>query len=129
MSKESEKKDAAALAKILAVLCVRNTMLEEFHCGIGPVTKTGDYSDVKVVHAEGEIPWTELSRISDPEMKALMKQVVNRLFTYFTMPSALHLGRQMSLWRGAAEKWDDPEIDELLLRTLEDYGSSASEDL
>ena len=33
----------------MAVLCVRNTCIEEIHRGTEPGSATGDYSDVKVV--------------------------------------------------------------------------------
>src|SRR5437773_10446766 len=71
------------LAKAITVLCVRNTFLEDLHSGVCPSSKTGDYSDVKVVTPFGEIPWEKLSRISDREMKRLMKEVVNKIYTFF----------------------------------------------
>jgi long-chain acyl-CoA synthetase len=38
----------------------------------------------KVIDADGrEIPWPEVSRFDDDEMKTLMKQVVNRIYTFF----------------------------------------------
>ena len=59
MNGADEKRIAAKLAKTLAMLCVRNTALEGLHAGTTPVSKTGDYSDVVVIDAEGrEIPWT-----------------------------------------------------------------------
>ncbi len=42
--------------------------LENIHAGISPSSKTGDFSDVKVVTPYGEIPWNKLSRISNKEM-------------------------------------------------------------
>ena len=57
------------LAKLMAHDCFRNTKLEDFHSGKYPSSKTGDYSDVKVVSPFGEIPWKELSRLSDEETK------------------------------------------------------------
>lgn len=51
MSKISQNRIAAHPAKAMA--CIRNTMLEELHPGLAPVTKTGDYSDVFVVDADG----------------------------------------------------------------------------
>lgn len=38
----SEPKAAAVLAKAMALICVRNTMLEELHAGGTPITRTGD---------------------------------------------------------------------------------------
>src|SRR5438093_9756136 len=51
------------------VHCVRNSSLEELHAGTFPSSKTGDYTDVKVVSPYGEIAWNQLGRISDEEMK------------------------------------------------------------
>ncbi|MFN3167004.1 MAG: hypothetical protein ACE37H_08065 [Phycisphaeraceae bacterium] len=69
-------------AKAFAVLAVRNTSLENLHAGVTPVSETGDGSDIRVTDAGGrEIPWSEVSRLNDDEMKVLMKQVVDRLYT------------------------------------------------
>jgi len=68
---------------------MRNTCLEDLHAGRFPVSRLGDFSDVTVRTPDGDIPWTELSRTSDPEMKALMTEVVDRVFTYMRYPEAL----------------------------------------
>ena len=73
------------LAKAIALNCFRNTELENLHAGISPSTKTGNYSDVKVVTPYGEIPWKNLSRFSDAEMKVLMIDVVDTTYTLLTM--------------------------------------------
>ncbi len=73
MRKEDEERIAARLAKVMAMMCVRNTKLENIHAGVVPVTKTGDYSDVVVLDAEGRtIPWPEVSHIDDAQMRDLM---------------------------------------------------------
>ena len=83
MNDADEKRIAAKLARILAMLCVRNTTLECLHAGVAPVSKTGGYSDVVVIDAEGrEIPWTEVSHLEDETMRALMRQIVDRLYTF-----------------------------------------------
>ena len=74
-------KQAKRFAKSIALACVRQTSIEELHLGRGAYSKSGDYSDVKVVTPYGEIPWNELSRISQEEMKLLMREVVNKLYT------------------------------------------------
>ncbi len=103
--------DAAArrLALALVEQCVRNSQLENFHAGKVPDSLAGDYSDVKVVTPFGEIPWTEVSRISDPEMKALMIEVVNKVFTFLTNMEDL-----VSLQSSA--RWNRPEHDPQLLK-------------
>jgi hypothetical protein len=60
------------LAKYLAQECFRNTMFEDLHAGITPDSQIGDYTDVVVRSPNGEIPWPNLSRLNDEEMKALM---------------------------------------------------------
>src|SRR5712671_6804988 len=70
------------LAKKMAHDCFRNTELEDFHAGKVPSTRTGDYSDVKVVTPYGEIQWDRLSRLSDAEMKALMIDVVDHCYEF-----------------------------------------------
>ena len=48
MNEDDEERIAAHLAKTMAMMCVRNTMIEDIHAGLAPVTRTGDYSDVMV---------------------------------------------------------------------------------
>jgi hypothetical protein len=73
------------LAKAMARDCFRNTKLEDYHAGVFPSSKTGDYSDVKVVSPYGEIAWERLGRLSDEEMKALMIDVVNHCYDFLTV--------------------------------------------
>jgi hypothetical protein len=73
------------VAKLMAQQCFRNTELENLHSGKGPSSKSGDYSDVKVVSPFGEIPWPELSRLSDEEMKVLMVEVVNKTYSFLML--------------------------------------------
>ena len=89
--------------------CVRNTFLETLHAGTVPGSVSGDYSDVKVVTPYGEIPWNQLSRISDDEMKTLMIEITNKVFTFLSYAEDL-----TSL--GAAARWNRPEIDMSLER-------------
>ena len=70
------------LAKYMALCCFRNTELENLHAGKYPSSKKGDFSDVKVISPSREIPWTELSRFSDEEMKVLMIDVVNHCYAF-----------------------------------------------
>lgn len=103
----------ALLAKAIAVLCVRNTFLEDLPSGITPSSQSGAYSDVKVVTPYGEIPWHKLSRLSDDEMKRLMKEIVDKIYTYLcrleepeSLEAFLRLGDMY------ASRWDDPRLAE-----------------
>jgi hypothetical protein len=55
----------------MAQQCFRNSHIEEIHAGEQPESQTGDYSDVIVKTPTRDIPWTELSRITQGEMKRL----------------------------------------------------------
>jgi hypothetical protein len=112
MTPVDEKRVAANLARIMGMLCVRNTQLETLHAGLRPITRTGDYSDVFVVDAEGRlIPWSDASHIDDAEMRDLMRNIVNRLYTFHLCADDPKLQAQIERWMGAAAKWDEPEID------------------
>ena len=112
MDPDDEKRIAAKLAKIMAMLCVRNTQLETLHAGMKPITRTGDYSDVVVLDADGRrIPWTEVSRFDEDEMRALMRDIVNRLYTFHLHADEPKLQATIERWMGVADKWDAPEID------------------
>ena len=66
---------------------------------------------MKVVTPSGEIAWTQLSRISDAEMKTLMREVVNKLHTFLLRQNdpkfieALH-----RLAAPYVQSWDEPEL-------------------
>lgn len=107
----------AAIA--LVQRCVRNTQLEDLHAGITPASQSGDYDDVKVVSPFGEIPWNQLSRINDAEMKALMIEIVNKVLTFLVHYD--HLSD-----RPSTAKWDEPAFDAALLALAERRKRSAN---
>lgn len=110
MHEKTEKRIAAQIAKTLTMMCVRNTFLEDLHAGKFPASKTGDYSDVKVIDGEGrEIAWNELSRLNNDEMKVLIKQIVNRVYTYFIRADDPRFQISVEKWGAAAVHWDEPE--------------------
>jgi len=116
MNKESEKRIAAKLAKTMAMLCVRNTHLETIHAGKTPVTRTGDWSDVTVLDADGNrIPWTDVSHISDDQMRHLMRTIVNRLYTFHLCADDPGLQAEVERWMAVAAKWDEPELDHRMI--------------
>jgi hypothetical protein len=112
MSEDVNREIAAWLAKAMAMICVRNTKLEDFHAGLLPITLTGDFSDVVVVDGEGRrIPWTEISRFNDDEMGALMREVVNRLYTFQLRLGEAEFRAYIDRQLNAARHWDDPALD------------------
>jgi hypothetical protein len=107
-----EERDLQRMTLALVETCVRNTGLEDLHAGRFPRSRTGDYSDVTVITPDGEIPWTEVSRISDEEMKALMIEVVDRVYTWVSFPEA------SAGLRTATGAWDPPKFDENMMRRV-----------
>ena len=111
--KDTATSRAALVAKSIAALCVRNTFLEDLHSGMTPSSQSGDYSDVKVVTPCGEIPWHKLSRVSDEEMKRLMKEIVDKIYTFLCreeepefLKAFLRMGQMY------AARWDEPRMAE-----------------
>jgi hypothetical protein len=117
MNKEAEKRIAAKLVKSMAMLCVRNSHLETIHAGKTPVTRTGDWSDVTVVDADGNrISWTDVSHISDDQMRDLMRDIVSRLYTFHLCADEPGLQAEVERWMTAAGKWEEPKIDQRMLK-------------
>lgn len=92
----------------LVETCVRNTVLEDWHAGRTVVSPAGDFSDVKIVSPVGEIPYLDASRISDAEMKRLMKQVVDAVFTFLSYPD-------QPIRLGGAAQWDKPKLNKKMV--------------
>lgn len=78
------------MAKMLTLLCVRYSVLEDYH-------------------AQG-IP------IGDDEMKTFMKDVVNRIYTFLSLLEDENFHYTLNLHQGSIKKWDDPEIDKSFIR-------------
>lgn len=82
----------------------------------GPTTRTGDYSDVCVLDADGRrIPWSDVSRIDDDKMRALMRDIVNRLYTFHLCADEPGLQAEITPWMAVASRWDEPVTDKRML--------------
>ena len=104
------------LVRAMAMQCVRNTALEDIHAGAGPVTRTGDWSDVTVVDAEGRrIPWPEVSHFGDDDMRALMREIVDKLYTFLLLSREPGFMDCIGIWMRSASRWDEPQIVENFL--------------
>ncbi len=71
------------------------------------ISPAGDFSDLKFVTPLGETPCLNASRISDPERRALMRQVVDTVFTFLGYP-----GQPIRL--GGAARWAKPKLNETM---------------
>jgi len=60
----------------------------------------------------------EVSHFDDDAMRDLMRQIVNRLYTFHMSTDDLQFHDQTTRWMSAAGKWDDPDIDEAFLQTI-----------
>ena len=105
--------------RITAMMCARNTGFESLHSGIAPVTHAGDYSDVRVIDADGrEIAWNDVSHLDDDQMRALMKEIVNRLYTFNISIDDPDFRNSVDRWARIAERWDEPDPDLEFFRKL-----------
>lgn len=57
----------------------------------------------------------DVSRINEDEMRALMQEIVNRLYTFHLEANDPKLQATIDRWMGAAMKWDEPEIDSRMI--------------
>ena len=112
MKPADEERIAARLAKLMAMICVRNSGIEELHAGTVPVTHSGDYSDVFITDADGrQIPWCDASHLDDDQMQKLMRQIVRRLYTFHLKADASGFRDHLDRWLAVAERWDEPQLD------------------
>lgn len=119
MNRDDEKRIAAIMAKTLAMMCVRNTGLETLHSGIVPVTHAGDYSDVRVIDADGrEIAWNEVSHLDNDQMRDLMREIVNRLYSFHISIDDPDFRDRVDRWARIADRWDEPEVDQAFVDRL-----------
>lgn len=107
---------ASLLVRTMALLCVRNTALENIHAGRVPVTRTGDYSDVTVIDADGQrIPWPKVSHFDDDAMRDLMREIVDKLYTFQVRSREPGFVDRLGIWMKGASRWDEPRIDDAFL--------------
>ena len=115
-----ERRDCADLARIMGLMCVRNTALEDIHAGKVPVSKTGDFSDVFVVDAEERrIPWPEVSHFDNEVMGDLMRQIVDRLYTFYVKAGDPDFQSVIERWVPVALGWDALKLDAGFISTNE----------
>jgi hypothetical protein len=102
-------KERSDLAKSIVLHAFRNTLLEDIHAGRGVRSETGTFDDVKVVTPYGDIPWNEVSHISDEQMRTLMIGAVN---TVYTMLAFSHLKFRVP------NGWNEAVLDEDMLTMI-----------
>ena len=93
--------------------------IEELHAGTVPVTHTGDYSDVFITDADGrQIRWSDASHLDNDQMRSLMRQIVDWLYTFLLKADDPGFRDHLNRWLTVAERWDEPKLDESFLATI-----------
>lgn len=118
----------SGIAKLMALMCFEDSRLGRLKDGLGPVTRTGDYSDVVVVDADGRIiPWQRVARLDAEEMRRTRREIVDRLYTYLRnmeSPEMLALGGHR---REETSEWDRPRENATLKKQMEVLASGVVE--
>ena len=52
-----------------------------------------------------------VSHFGDNAMRDLMRQVVNRIYTFQLLPGDPGFQRLLARWETVCRKWDEPELD------------------
>jgi hypothetical protein len=96
MTNDSDPQDLAREAKAIVALAFRNGPIEDLHAG-----KPCQACDGKPGY----------SRISDAEMKIIMKNAVNHVYALLSLKATDPEGyaREMALGERYTAGWDDPE--------------------
>ena len=96
MTNDPDQRELAREAKAIVALAFRNGPIEDLHAGEPCPACAGT---------------TGYSRISDPEMKHIMKNAVNRVYALLRLKAGDPDGyaRQMAFGERCAANWDDPE--------------------
>ena len=96
MTTKSDQSDLIREAKAIVVLAFRNGPIEDMHAGKTCPTCNGK---------------TGYSRISDDEMKLIMKNAVNRVFWLLRLKADDRdtYARQIAYGERCTLSWDDPE--------------------
>ena len=121
------KKEEKEILQALIAIQVRG-ILEDLHRGYEPHSWTGDFSDVKVITPEREIPWNELKLISDKEMHFLMikieKSIQNALDRYYQSKNDplnnIVIKQMTASYFNYGPSWNRKDHNDYLIR-LEEY--------
>jgi hypothetical protein len=96
MTTKPDQRDLVREAKAIVVLAFRNGPIEDLHAG------------KPCPACEGKAGY---SRISDPEMKVIMKNAVNRVYSLLRLQADDPEGyeRQIAYGERCTLNWDEPE--------------------
>ena len=78
-----------------------------------PDSGSGDFSDCRREDSVRRDPWSGLSRLSDVEMKLVMRDAVNKTYRFLRRLFDERVGGELILRlaeRDLVPQWDDPEV-------------------
>ena len=103
------RRGTASMAKSMGLMCVADSGVGKLTEGQCPVTRTGDYSDVVVVDADGRIiPWRRVARVDAKEMRRTRREIVDKLFTFLLNMQEQELEALRDHRRSETSKWEAP---------------------
>jgi hypothetical protein len=80
---------------------------------------------VNVIDATGQIiPWRSVSHVNDVQMADLMRDIVNRLFTFHMRRDDPSFRGHLDRWMTASNKWDNPVLDTAFLDAISELGAA-----
>ena len=122
------RRGTASMAKSMGLMCFADSGLGKLTEGESPVTRTGDYSDVVVVDADGRIiPWQRVARFDAKEMRRARREIVDKLFTFLLNMQETELEALRDHRRSETSKWDSPREDAGLKKQMEVLASGVVE--
>ncbi len=128
VSETMARRGAAGMAKMMGLMCVADSKLATLTEGQSPVTRTGDYSDVVVVDAEGRIiPWQRAARLDASEMDRTMREIVDKLYTFLWNFEEPELAALRDHRREETSEWHRPREDSGLKKQMEVLASGIVE--
>ena len=120
---ERARRGASSYARFMALLCERQSKLEDLHLGLSPVTRTGDYSDIVVIDGDGRpIPWRRVCRLDQEEMRDLMREVTDKIYTFLQKWDDPEFEAVRERWRRETWDWGKPKLDTALMKQIEVLG-------
>ena len=120
VTKTMVRRGTASMAKSMGLMCFADSGLGKLTEGECPVTRTGDYSDVVVVDADGRIfPWRRVARFDAKEMRRTRREIVDKLFTFLLNMQETELEALRDHRRSETSKWDSPREDAGLKKQME----------
>ena len=128
VSETMARRGTASMAKMMGLMCVADSKLGKLTEGQSPVTRTGDYSDVVVVDADGRIiPWQRAARMDAAEMDRTMREIVDKLYTFLWNFEEPELEALRDHRRGETSEWARPTEDAGLKKQIEVLASGIVE--